>query len=329
MNDAVIALCKAQEVIYAPSRIAHSHESNAFVERVNKEVLRHIRNFCQDRGIQHDWTRAIPAVQFIINTTQNTITGYTPHELLFGPASNLQQFLLDSPPIPLDKPAQWWEEQQRIHEQILLQAVTLQKELDDEHKRIRKSDDITSYEIGSYVLVEYPNTMGGKGRAPSKLRTVLRGPMKVLEKEGDKYTLLDIITRKAEELHVTRLHPFYFDPARTDPEKIAYLDRGEHTVDKIIDAQMDENEPKDSWSFLVRWEGYSEEDDLWLSWKELKDVKALHEYLREKGKAHLLPKSHQRLEDRKKLPNKVTFTPEVYHQVSPTQLPIRRQRTKK
>ena len=72
--------------------IAHSHEQNARVERVNKELKRHLVNYCQDNRIRNHWTRALPAVQYIINSTKNQQTGYTPFELLFGPAVNDRQF---------------------------------------------------------------------------------------------------------------------------------------------------------------------------------------------------------------------------------------------
>ena len=335
MNDNIKSLCTATSIAYTPTQIAHSHEKNAFIERANKEVLRHIRNFCQDRGVQGDWTRAIPAVQFIINTTMNSVTGYTPHELLFGPASNLQNFLVAKPPtIPQDVPDQstervkWWEEQQQVHETIIKAAVTLQKELDDQHRAQRTPKQLTTYDVGSYVLVSYPSIIGeGRGRAPTKLHTILRGPLKILERDNAKYTLLDLVTRRTEVVHVSRLYPFQYDSTRTDPDKIAYLDKNEFVVEKIIDSTIDDNIPKTQWQFLVRWEGYGEEDDLWLSWNELKHVKALHNYLRDNGHAKAIPHSHQQLSDKTKLPKKVTFSPEVYHNVdSSTMLPSKKRR---
>jgi len=270
LNKTVKALFNAQDIKYVPTPIAHSHEHNARVERTNKEVLRHIRNYCQDMMAQRDWTRAVPAVQYILNTTRNKLTGYTPFELLFGPTHNLKHLLLEPKVLPEDN-AKWWEEQQVIHSQILSKATALQQEVDDEHLKLRlKRGALTSYEIDSYVLVSYPTALGDKGRAPSKLMSVLKGPLKVMEREGDAYTLLDLVSRRTEIVHVSRIFPFKYDSTRTDPERIAYRDKEEFVVEHIVDAEIDLNVSKVHWQFQVRWKGYDESNDLWLPWSELK-----------------------------------------------------------
>ena len=67
-----------------------------------------------------------------------------------------------------------------MHNNILERAAQLQKEVDE--KRIEKRTGIpTTYPVDSYVLVEYPRTMGdGRGRPPNKLQTIRKGPMKVV-----------------------------------------------------------------------------------------------------------------------------------------------------
>ena len=41
--------------------------------------------------------------------------------------------------------------------------------------------------------------------------------------------------------------------------------------------------------FKVRWEGQSEDNDLWLDYKELRDNEQLHVYLRKHGMSQLIP----------------------------------------
>ena len=78
-----------------------------------------------------DWTRALPAVQFIFKTTKHRDIGYTSADLLFGPAMNLNRFVLDQKDLPESvEPIAWWDEQQGIHQQILEKAAALQKEVD-------------------------------------------------------------------------------------------------------------------------------------------------------------------------------------------------------
>jgi len=281
--------------------------------------------------VQQDWTRAIPAVQNIINNTENKITGYSPHDLLLGPSKNLNKFNTEKKPFPKEGTIQWWEELNIIHENILKKATALQKELDEQNIKLRKSDkQVSNYEIDDYVLISYPKTLGnGRGRAPTKLHTVLKGPVKLVDKAGDKYTTLNLVTRRTEVVHVSRIFPFFYDSTRTDPERVAYLDRGEFKVEKIIDSSMDLEIPKDQWSFLVRWAGYEADDDLWLPWEELKDVEALHTYLREQGLTKLIPSAHRKPSDRKTLPKKVTFSPEIYAQEASNTSPTKRRKTKR
>ena len=49
--------------------IPHSHEENGIVERVNREILRHVRSILFDRNIHNSWNMAIPIVQRILNST--------------------------------------------------------------------------------------------------------------------------------------------------------------------------------------------------------------------------------------------------------------------
>ncbi len=51
-----------------------------------------------------------------------------------------------------------------------------------------------------------------------------------------------------------------------------------------------------------------ESEDTWASWDDLKDVEALHIYLREHDQSHAIPKSHQKLMDKKPAIPKKTST---------------------
>ena len=48
----------------------------------------------------------------------------------------------------------------------------------------------------------------------------------------------------------------------------------------------------------VHWKDNDESEDTWTSWDDLKDVEALHIYLREHDQSHAIPKSHQKLLDK-------------------------------
>jgi hypothetical protein len=56
--------------------------------------------------------------------------------------------------------------------------------------------------------------------------------------------------------------------------------------------------PKTQRQFIVRWTGYDESYDEWLDWNSLKNVEALHKYLRLNKLVKHIPKSNQLLEDK-------------------------------
>ena len=62
---------------------AYSKEQNGLVERQNKEVLKHLRNIIHDRRVASKWSKYLPIVQRIINTSVNRTTGVAPADILF------------------------------------------------------------------------------------------------------------------------------------------------------------------------------------------------------------------------------------------------------
>ena len=314
-NKVMKFLTKWQSIHYQTTPIAHSHEHNSRVERVNKELKRHLINYCEEVAERGLWSFALPAVQYIINTTRNAQTNYTPFELLFGPAVNSNPLHLESEDIPetILEASEWMVEQRRIHEDMLSKARQLQQELDREHLESRPPEEV-NFAAGDYVLVGYPDSFfAGSAKPPTKLLPYRKGPMKILEISGDAYTVLDLVSRNASTVHVSRIYPFYYDPSRVDPENIALRDSEEFVVESIIDDTID-NQSKRKWQFRVRWKGYDESADTWSSWDSLKDVGVLHDYLRSQGRTDAIPRSHQSLNDRTKksetpLLNSDTTTP--------------------
>jgi hypothetical protein len=86
-----------------------------------------------------------------------------------------------------------------------------------------------------------------------------------------------------------------YDPEKTDPEKLAYRDRGEFIVEKILDHVGDPTKSKTTYDFLVQWQGYPSEENLWLPWKSLKDNVILHQYLVSNNLNHFVPKKSRKM----------------------------------
>ena len=122
---------------------------------------------------------------------------------------------------------------------------------------IRYAKKIASFPEESCVLVDYDNT-AVKGRGPlNKLMPFLRGPYRVINSVGSRYTLLDLVTNKHTDVLFHRFHPFFYDKARMDPKEAACRNREEYEVEKILGHSGDPRKKSEMNSF-VEWKGYND-----------------------------------------------------------------------
>ena len=61
-----------------------------------------------------------------------------------------------------------------------------------------------------------------KVKPPTKL--IRKGRMEVLDMNQDAYTVLDIVSRRNQVMHISRLYLFFYDDIRVDPENIILRD---------------------------------------------------------------------------------------------------------
>jgi hypothetical protein len=257
--------------------MAYSKEENAIVERANKEVERYLRDIIFDRGLLDKWSIVTPLVQRIINSSTHWVTGVSPAKILFGNAIDLDRgiFLEHIPGTPTEKMSTWTSKMLDIQNKVMNIARTKLQEKDKIHMQ---TDSITwsEFQIGSYVLVEHRNTFR-KG-PKNKLLPYLKGPMRVINSRGSRYTLQDLITMRNKEYHVKRLRPFNIDPSTQDPLKYALRDDGlTYEVDKILQISSQSSKAKKDLKFKVKWIGLKEET--WEPWSNLRRLQALQDFL--------------------------------------------------
>jgi hypothetical protein len=272
-----------------------SHEENSLVERANKEVIKHLRNILFDRQIQHtDWSTYLPIVQRIMNAHPLGTTGITPAELLFGNAVSLNDRILpvskDEVTIPSATLSEVTDEMLATQAKLIAKHQNLLKKKDEHHiaTPYDTKKHVDHFPVGSYVLVEYDSTLKGRG-PPHKLMPFKRGPYRVVNNVGTRYTLLDLLTNKHEDVLIHRLHPFHYDESNIDPKSVAARDTDEYTVEEILKHEGDPKH-KGTMKFLVHWKGYDDPtENTWESWKNLRLVDKLHDYLRSNKMGHLIP----------------------------------------
>ena len=71
--------------------LSYSSQENAIVERINKEINRHLRSFTFESNSVDDYRLALPIVQRILNSAYSDHTKVSAAQMLFGNALNLDR----------------------------------------------------------------------------------------------------------------------------------------------------------------------------------------------------------------------------------------------
>jgi transposase InsO family protein len=275
--------------------LAYSKEENAIVERANKETLRHLKAIIFDKNVIEKWSKdTIPFVQRIINASVDKSIGVAPSHILYGNAINLDNgIFLPLPYIQNDitqndtiKLSTWTDKMIKTQQAVINAAKQSQQTKDNKHisnANAKRSEFLPE----SYVLIQYP-TSNMKPGPPNKMMANLKGPMQVINNIGNTYTVRNLLTGKHEKYHITQLRTFNYEPQNTDPLNIAIKDQQEHVIEAILD-HSGEKQNKTEMDFLVRWKGESDENNLWMPWKDVRRNPILHQYLRDNKMKSIIP----------------------------------------
>lgn len=283
----------------------YRHEANGTVERVNLEVMRHLRALVYDRDVKESWSSFIPVIQRIINTTRHSTTRHTPSELVYGTFVDPDRGILTTPPTVM--PVGFTHEdyfRELIRAQAAVTAAAQRYQTDVTAANKARGHTVSSkYSIGDLVLCDRT------GRHTDKL-SMTKGPYIVrAEVKPDTYTIEHPANgRILEEVHSAMLSPFVFDRsahpdadsqeqlaeavARLDDDDVYYVDsilghmyghrnrQKELIPEPLSFAQKSRVvRQRQSW-FLVRWQGFPDPKyDTWEPYRNLADNDALQAYL--------------------------------------------------
>lgn len=172
-------------------------ETNGALERSHKTLKEYLRNYVNKN--LNDWNNYIPFALFMLNSTPNTSTGFTPFELMHGFKANIPISVCKSPDIIYNYDDYYYELRYKLqnayknaHENLILSKEQNKKQFD---KKIRP----LQLEIGEQVLLR-------KG-APKKLGPQFDGTYEVIEILSDLNTKIRI--KNSEKIvHNNRLKKF-------------------------------------------------------------------------------------------------------------------------
>ena len=197
--------------------LAYSKEENGIVERANKEINRHLRALCFDASSTSNLQLMIPFVQRIMNSTSNAITHIKPSQIMFGNIINLDESILGPSSTTTNDDLPTSVQEMITMQNSLIEKATSLREVSDNQRLSNHDLPLSDYAPGTLVLIQYAK------QPPTRLHTKWFGPMRVISNDKSTHTLLDLLTKKERQIHVTRIKEFLFSPS-ADPFDIARRD---------------------------------------------------------------------------------------------------------
>jgi len=257
---------------------AYSKQQNGMVERVNREILEHLRGLIFDKRVQNKWSRYLPIVQRYINTSVHSATGYAPADIVFPGGAEIDRKLLVDP--SGGSLSDYIQEMQDAQDRVIALAEQRLRRRDDAHVAKKGEGEEPEYDVGSYVLVEHRHNSLRPG-PKSKMLPFKAGPMLVIKKlEKSMYTLRDLITMEPKDFHVSTMTPFLYDERTLEPAHVAATDTfDEYVIEKVLEMVGDPTKRRTDLQFRVRWAGYGEEDDTLVAWKDCRTATAVQKFL--------------------------------------------------
>lgn len=244
--------------------LAYRPQANGIVERANQEIMRHLRAIVFDRRVKTTWSRYLPIVARIINSTVNSTTGFSPAFLLYGGRVDLSRSLL-SGAADSNAPAEL-KDILVAHDDI--EAASLAHINDYIAGRRQRGASAATHLPGSYVLLSYP------GQPTDKLSPgAAMALKKVVGQVGNNLELLDVLTGATAPFHVSRVKHFY---ARRDTDylKVAAALRDEYVVEAVLESTKTPHGMR----YLVRWQGCDAAEDSWEKASAIKETAAFRAY---------------------------------------------------
>ena len=177
------------------------HPQANLVERSNRELKIYLRNFIDSNP--QCWDELIPYFMFQYNTTENTSSGYSPFELLYGRKATIPSSIYSTTNSDLnyDDYIQYmktaFKEAHDTARKNLISSKEKRKEIYD-----KKSNDWVPM-WGDQVLVQIPQTGIGQ-----KLQNKWRGPYDIVGFNSDQTTTIKN-GNKFESVHNNRLKKYY------------------------------------------------------------------------------------------------------------------------
>lgn len=261
--------------------VARNQRNNGQVERVHGiigDLLRIYPNL--------DWVEALPLIEFALNDSINTSTGYTPFYLAYG--KEMKAIPTIGRRIGASS-ADLVAKMQETLEKVRKRLREVQEKMFTELNQKREGGE--PLKVGQLVWLQREGIhLDGLKGMKEKLKPRWLGPYPVKEQVSDSHYEIELpptLSRIHPRFHRERLKE-YKDPKENFPSRTvaerppANEETGEFEAEQIIDKRIRHKRVE----YLVRWKGYQEQDNTWEPAEELGNCRRLireYERVKESG----------------------------------------------
>jgi hypothetical protein len=176
---------------------------------------------------QNHWDQYLHIVEYAINDTMNSTTGYTPFYLYMGrhPTS-----LLDLAQNPNDTLSA--RDMRAVYDTIKNNVAVAQNKMAKYANRHQLADP---FKVGEYVLLTSKpfTTPNERGRQSAKFGPAYYGPYKIIEKIGTSYKLEFPFSWSVHDVfHPDKLRPYYYNKSK--PAPFSSLPQAQRQIEREI-----------------------------------------------------------------------------------------------
>ena len=249
--------------------MAYHLETNGQMGRTNQELEQYLRMYINHR--QNNWSEWLVTAEFAFNNKIYTVTKISPFQVNYGKEPRMGFDIRKKE--KNEKAEEFAREMKERYEEARVVLVRSQEEIKKQVDRSRKEAE--EYRVGDKVLISTKDF---------SIELMKRATKKLMEKFIGPYMVKKIVSENTVELELPallRIHPVvnvrrivkYREQVegqkKIPPPPVEIDGKKKYEVEEILDRQ----ERRGKTRYLVKWKGYTAEENMWERLENLKNAR--------------------------------------------------------